>query len=191
MKENEKSPEQELVESVGLMLEKGMSASSKVYTGAIKSINGKKAKITINGQEQTVAVCTPEIAAGIITRVFVPDGNMSNAFIIGKQAESAATDPYAAKIQTGNYVGNGNTSYTRTINFNFSPRYVYIFGELTDSTTTGGSFIYPAKIGGEYMYTVTWGDKSLKFASSSTGFQAWQILNASGTTYYWVAIGVE
>ena len=190
MKENEKSPEQELVESVGLMLEKGMSTSSKVYTGSIKSINGKKAQITVNGQDQTVAVCTPEIAAGIITRVFVPDGNMSNAFIIGKPSESAAVDPYAAKIQTGSYVGNGNVSYTRTINFNFSPRYVYIFGELTDSTTDGGSFVYPAKIGGEYACIVTWGAKSLQFASSSTGFEAWQILNASGTTYYWVAIGV-
>lgn len=82
MEEKEKSPEQELIEAVSLMIEKSMSGSSSMYTGIIKSINGKKAVVTVNGQDQTVAVVSPSALLGAITRVFVPNGNMSNAFII-------------------------------------------------------------------------------------------------------------
>lgn len=82
MEEKEKSTEQELIEAVSLMIEKAMGGSSSMYTGVIKSISGKKAVVTINGQDQTVAVVSPSALLGAITRVFVPNGNMSNAFII-------------------------------------------------------------------------------------------------------------
>lgn len=82
MEDNKKAPEQELIESISLMIEKAMGGSSSMYTGVIKSISGKKAVVTINGQDQTVAVVSPSALLGAITRVFVPNGNMSNAFII-------------------------------------------------------------------------------------------------------------
>lgn len=83
MDNKEKSPEQELIESIGLMLDKGLKTNTDVYTGVLKSISGKKAVVTMNGQEQNVAVISPDLLAGMVTRVFVPNGNMSNAFIIG------------------------------------------------------------------------------------------------------------
>lgn len=82
MDNKEKSPEQELIESISLMIEKAMGQSTNMYAGVLKSINGKKAVVTINGQDQTVAVVSPSALIGAITRVFVPSGNMSNAFII-------------------------------------------------------------------------------------------------------------
>ena len=82
MDNKEKSPEKELIESISLMIEKAMGQSTTMYTGVLKSINGKKAVVTINGQDQTVAVVSPSALLGAITRVFVPNGNMSNAFIV-------------------------------------------------------------------------------------------------------------
>ena len=82
MDNKEKSPEQELIESISLMIEKAMGQSTTMYTGVLKSINGQTAALTLHGQDQTVAVISPSALLGAITRVFVPNGNMSNAFIV-------------------------------------------------------------------------------------------------------------
>ena len=83
MDKKEKSPEQELVESIGLMVDNGMASSTKIYSGIVKNSDGKTAQITMNGQDQNVAVCPSDLVVGSIARVFVPGGNMSNAFILG------------------------------------------------------------------------------------------------------------
>ena len=82
MEKNKKSTEQELVESIALMIDKGLSGTTNIYSGTVKSISGKKAVVIINGQEQMVNVCSLSSLVGKVTRVFVPDGNMSNAFIL-------------------------------------------------------------------------------------------------------------
>lgn len=86
MDNKEKSPEQELVESIGLMIEKGMESNTNIYTGVVKSVDGKRAVVTINGQNQNVSIATADVSSGNVVRVFVPEGNMSAAFIIKAEA---------------------------------------------------------------------------------------------------------
>ena len=86
MEKNKKSPEQELVESIGLMIDKGLESTTDVYTGVVKSVNGKRAIVSINGRNQNVAISSAAVASGNVVRVFVPRGNMSAAFIV--KAES-------------------------------------------------------------------------------------------------------
>ena len=86
MNNKEKSPEQELIESIGLMIEKGMESNTNIYTGVVKSVDGKRAVVTVNGQNQNVSIATADVSSGNVVRVFVPEGNMSAAFIIKAEA---------------------------------------------------------------------------------------------------------
>ena len=86
MDNKEKSPEQELIESIGLMIEKGMESNTNIYTGVVKSVDGKRAVVTVNGQNQNVSIATADVSSGNVVRVFVPAGNMSAAFIIKAEA---------------------------------------------------------------------------------------------------------
>ena len=90
MEKNKKSPEQELVESIGLMIDKGLESTTDVYTGVVKSVDGKRAVVSINGRNQNVAISSAAVASGNVVRVFVPRGNMSAAFIV--KAESNGGD---------------------------------------------------------------------------------------------------
>lgn len=87
MDNKEKSPEQELIESIGLMIEKGMESNTNIYTGVVKSVDGKRAVVTVNGRDQNVAIATADVSSGNVVKVFVPSNNMSAAFII--KAESS------------------------------------------------------------------------------------------------------
>ena len=86
MDNKEKSPEQELIESIGLMIEKGMESNTNIYTGVVKSVDGKRAVVTVNGQNQNVSIATADVSSSNVVRVFVPEGNMSAAFIIKAEA---------------------------------------------------------------------------------------------------------
>ena len=86
MDNKEKSPEKELIESIGLMIEKGMESNTNIYTGVVKSVDGKRAVVAVNGQNQNVAIATADVSSGNVVRVFVPEGNMSAAFIIKAEA---------------------------------------------------------------------------------------------------------
>lgn len=86
MDNKEKSPEKELIESIGLMIEKGMESNTNIYTGVVKSVDGKRAVVAVNGQNQNVSIATANVSSGNVVRVFVPEGNMSAAFIIKAEA---------------------------------------------------------------------------------------------------------
>ena len=86
MDNKEKSPEKELIVSIGLMIEKGMESNTNIYTGVVKSVDGKRAVVAVNGQNQNVSIATADVSSGNVVRVFVPEGNMSAAFIIKAEA---------------------------------------------------------------------------------------------------------
>ena len=96
MDNKEKSPEQELIESIGLMIEKGMESNTNIYTGVVKSVDGKRAVVTVNGQNQNVSIATADVSSGNVVRVFVPKGNMSAAFIIKAEASGGGGTTTAA-----------------------------------------------------------------------------------------------
>ena len=68
------------------MIEKGMESNTNIYTGVVKSVDGQRAVVTVNGQNQNVSIATADVSSGNVVRVFVPKGNMSAAFIIKAEA---------------------------------------------------------------------------------------------------------
>ena len=196
MDNKEKSPEQELIESISLMIEKAMGQSTTMYTGVLKSINGKKAVVMINGQDQTVAVISPSALLGAITRVFVTNGNMSNAFIIG--GEGGGSSGSGVQIATGTYSGNGTYGENNAISltFGFTPKFVYLYSYVSGAVSIEGALINPCH---SYMVTisnsypvgsssnvVTWSNNSVSWYSKSN---AQRQFNMSGATVYYFAIG--
>lgn len=188
MEENKKSPEQELVESVGLMISKGLESNTGIYTGVVKSVDGKRAVISMNGQNQTVAVVSSDISKGNVVRVFVPDGNMSNAFVVGNASNNVAS---SVRIQVGTYSGTGKygSGNPNSLSFDFKPMFVYVVNN--DKYGEGTSFFVQGCVNAFYMesqrITVSWSNNSVSWYQ---GNGASTQLNASGSTYYYFAIGM-
>lgn len=193
MDKKEKSPEQELVESIGLMVDNGMASSTKIYSGIVKNSDGKTAQVTMNGQDQNVAVCPSDLVVGSIARVFVPGGNMSNAFILGSVSGGGDTPTPTKKNDgvAGSYQGNGETS--KSLTFEFEPRFVFIMGTSERGTSSSLDEIgfmvkncplaYIVTSYSTDRYTsVTWGSNSVSWFSSD------KYLNSSYATYYYFAI---
>ena len=193
MDKKEKSPEQELVESIGLMVDNGMASSTKIYSGIVKNSDGKTAQVTMNGQDQNVTVCPSDLVVGSIARVFVPGGNMSNAFILGSVSGGGDTPTPTKKNDgvAGSYQGNGETS--KSLTFEFEPRFVIIMGvSASGSSDTLDEIGFMVKnCPSAYIVTsystdrytsVTWGSNSVSWFSSN------KYLNASYAKYYYFAI---
>lgn len=197
MDKNEKSPEQELVESIGLMVDNGMAGTTKIYSGVVKSSDGKTAKVTMNGQDQNVAVAPADIDVGAVARVFVPGGNMSNAFILGSVSGGGGgggDDPTPTKKNdgvAGTYTGDGTSS--KSLTFSFEPRFVIIMGVfISGSSATFNEMGFMVKdcpiayvitsYSNDYYTSVTWGSNSVSW------FNSVKYLNSNYTTYYYFAI---
>lgn len=193
MDKKEKSPEQELVESIGLMVDNGMASSTKIYSGIVKNSDGKTAQVTMNGQDQNVAVSPSDLVVGSIARIFVPGGNMSNAFILGSVSGGGDTPTPTKKNDgvAGSYQGNGETS--KSLTFEFEPRFVIIMGTSERGTSSSLDeigfmvkncpFAYIVTSYSTDRYTsVTWGSNSVSWFSSD------KYLNNSYAKYYYFAI---
>lgn len=193
MDKKEKSPEQELVESIGLMVDNGMASSTKIYSGIVKNSDGKTAQVTMNGQDQNVAVSPSDLGIGSIARVFVPGGNMSNAFILGSVSGGGDTPTPIKKNDgvAGSYQGDGGTS--KSLTFEFEPRFLIVMGVATSGSSTtldeigfmvkDCPFAYIVTSYSTDRYTsVTWGSNSVSWSNSS------KFLNGSYAKYYYFAI---
>lgn len=193
MDKKEKSPEQELVESIGLMVDNGMASSTKIYSGIVKNSDGRTAQVTMNGQDQNVAVCPSDLDIGSIARIFVPGGNMSNAFILGSVSGGGDTPTPTKKNDgvAGSYQGTGETS--KSLTFEFEPRFVLIMGTSGRGTSSSLDEIgfmvkncplaYIVTSFSTDRYTsVTWGSNSVSW------FSSYNYLNNSYAKYYYFAI---
>lgn len=194
LENNKKTPEQEFVESIGMMLDNGMAITDKILTGVVKSIDGKKATLSVNGQDQTVAICSPEITVGSISRVFVPDNNMSNAFIIGK---TDGVEQKIPKIVTSYYIGNGKYGQynPNTLTFDFRPSFIIIRPRASTSSYmlfNGVTSLMVQSGLTTTSLTVLWGDNTVSWYYPSTGgggdYGNYQ-LNSNGAYYDYFAIG--
>lgn len=192
-KSDDKTPQQKMAEAIGTIVYGAMQDTTSIYTGVVKSISGKKAVVTMNGQDQNVAVISPQISKGTVSRIFVPDGNMSNAFILGSASSDDGTTLPTVQIATGSYSGEGTygSSNKRTLTFNFEPKYVFV------TNTTSGDYGFASFIYGsdnticqygdrQFSVIVIWSGKSISwYGTSSAGKQ----LNLSGDRYFYFAIG--
>ena len=73
----------EILDAVEIIVDKKVrDISAQIYPGVCKSVSGNSCVMSINGRNNTVQFYGSTPIVGSIYRVFVPNGNMSMAFII-------------------------------------------------------------------------------------------------------------
>ena len=82
----------EILDAIEIIVDKKIRENTaQIYPGICKSISGNTCVMSVNGKNNTVQFYGSTPAVGSIYRVFVPDGNMSMAFIITGGGESGGT----------------------------------------------------------------------------------------------------
>ena len=82
----------EILDAIEIIVDKKIRENTaQIYPGICKSVNGNTCVMSVNGKNNTVQFYGSTPAVGSIYRVFVPDGNMSMAFIITGGGESGVT----------------------------------------------------------------------------------------------------
>ena len=73
----------EILDAIEIIVDKKVrDISAQIYPGVCKSVSGNSCVMSINGRNNTVQFYGSTPVVGTIYRVFVPNGNMSMAFII-------------------------------------------------------------------------------------------------------------
>ena len=74
----------ELLDAIQILIDKSMAdRSTRITGGAVKSASGGLATVTINGYDYSIPYSGTAPTVGSTVRVFIPNGNMSDAFIGG------------------------------------------------------------------------------------------------------------
>lgn len=72
----------ELLDAIQILIDKSMAdRSTRITGGAVKSASGGLATVTINGYDYSIPYSGTAPTVGSTVRVFIPNGNMSDAFI--------------------------------------------------------------------------------------------------------------
>lgn len=109
------------------------------------------------------------------------------------------------KIETGSYVGVGNSQQNppNTLTFSFNPKMVMVVMNKESSSDPGLVFLYGQTQGGGISHgstasgcrkiNISWGDKSVTWYDAQTSIElhvkARHQLNTVGETYHYIAIG--
>lgn len=74
----------ELLDAIQILIDKAMKdRATKITGGKVKSTSGGLATVTINGYDYSIPYGGTAPTVGSTVRVFIPNGNMSDAFIGG------------------------------------------------------------------------------------------------------------
>lgn len=85
----------ELLDAIQILIDKSMAdRSTRITGGAVKSASGGLATVTINGYDYSIPYSGTSPTVGSTVRVFIPNGNMSDAFIGGGGGGSTGTTNY-------------------------------------------------------------------------------------------------
>ena len=75
--------QKEILDAIDIIVDKKIRENTtQIYPGVCKSVNGNTCMMLVNGRNNSVQFYGATPTVGTIYRVFVPNGNMSMAFII-------------------------------------------------------------------------------------------------------------
>ena len=95
----------EILDAIEIIVDKKVrDTSAQIYLGVCKSVSGNSCVMSINGRNNTVQFYGSTPTVGTIYRVFVPNGNMSMAFIITGANDGSGSSGGSS---------SGVTSYTK------------------------------------------------------------------------------
>lgn len=88
----------EILDAIEIIVDKKIrDNTAQIYSGVCKSIKTSTCVMSINGKNNTVQYYGGQPTLGAVYRVFVPNGNMSNGFVI------VPGDKGEAPVETGDY----------------------------------------------------------------------------------------
>lgn len=88
----------EILNAIEIIVDKRIrDNTTQIYSGICKSIKTSTCVMSINGKNNTVQYYGGQPVLGAVYRVFVPNGNMSNGFVI------VPGDKGGAPVETGDY----------------------------------------------------------------------------------------
>lgn len=76
------SVEQDIVDSIGIVVKKAMEQNTQIYQCRVIAVNGKRCTIDMNGRELEVSYYGSIPTIGSTYPVFVPSGNYNVAFAV-------------------------------------------------------------------------------------------------------------
>nr|DAW16683.1 MAG TPA: hypothetical protein [Caudoviricetes sp.] len=73
----------EILDAIEIIVDKKIrDNTAQIYSGVCRSIGSNSCVMSINGKNNTVQYYGGQPTLGAVYRVFVPNGNMSNGFVI-------------------------------------------------------------------------------------------------------------
>lgn len=73
----------EILDAIEIIVDKKIrDNTAQIYSGICQNVNGGTCTMTINGKNNIVQFYGSQPIVGAVYRVFVPNGNMSNGFVI-------------------------------------------------------------------------------------------------------------
>lgn len=73
---------QEILEAIDIMIKSALKNTTKIYTCVVRHSSGNKCTVFLNGEEHIVRFYGSTPKDGYAYPMFVPQGNLSLAFII-------------------------------------------------------------------------------------------------------------
>ena len=73
---------QEILEAIDILIQAAAKNSTKIYTCVVKHSTASKCTVVFNGEEHTVKFYGNQPKDNVAYPLFVPQGNLSLAFII-------------------------------------------------------------------------------------------------------------
>ena len=130
----------EILDAIEIIVDKQTKEqTTQIYPGICKSVSGNSCVMSINGRDNTVQFYGSTPTVGTIYRVFVPNGNMSMAFIITTNGGgSSASGVSSVNGLTGDV--NLTASNVGAAPVGYGPTYNDL-SYNTDGITNSGFFI--------------------------------------------------
>lgn len=134
----------ELLDAIEIIVDKKIRENTaQIYPGICKSVSGGSCVMSINGKDNTIQFYGSIPTVGAIYRVFVPDGNMSMAFVITGNDDRKGLHYSNPNLLDNWYFGNpvnqrGQTEHTGTQNGYFIDRWILGAYDQTVTVTNSG-----------------------------------------------------
>lgn len=98
--------EQDIVDSIGIVVKKAMEQNTQIYQCKVTAVNGKKCTVDMNGRSLDLVYYGGEPTINAVYPVFVPQGNYNVAFVLVGGSMSTLDEYVTTTMTTSGWSNN-------------------------------------------------------------------------------------